>query len=351
MSIKASSIKRKRSRKKIAAQIDLSTELRFSPGSLLSFFICALGLFALSIWLPESAFDWLNENTARMAAYCLSLAGMQPVLHGRTLSLDGFAIVVWTECSTLYMGILFFSFVAACPAALRQKLIGLPLGISVLHAGNILRIATIFAIGANSRSLFEIVHVYFGQILMVLLVLAVSLSWLNMWAEPSTRNRELLTFFIRFIAFTSIPFLLWLPLNRQYVELAYLAAGALFSLFGYQLLMAPPPEIHYHAFNIVTFTGLVLASRTPPPSRKFAMLAAGHVILFAALILRVCCVLILASRNGPADRVGAGIALCTQYILPVLLWLLLIPKKKDPEKLRFGQMGRRRQAPTGIFAR
>jgi exosortase H (IPTLxxWG-CTERM-specific) len=316
---------------------------RFSLRLLAAFAGCSLGLFAFSICLPESAFDWLNENAALMAAYCLNLVGMHPAVHGRILGRDGFSVAVATECSTLYMCILFFSFVAASPAGLRKKFTGLPVGFAVLHVANVLRIAAIFGIGSKSRSLFEIVHVYFGQVLMVLLVLAVCLYWLNAWGEPPTRNHELSSFFIRFIAFSCIPFLLWLPLNRQYLELAYQAAGSLFSLFGYQVLITSHPAIDYHAFNAVTFTGLVLASRTRPPSRKFAMLAAGHAVLFAALILRICCVLILSFRNGPADRAGAGIALCTQYILPVVLWLLLIPKKKDSEKLRFGQTAGRRQ--------
>lgn len=379
--------------------------LKFPPGLFLIFVTCSLSLFAFSIWLPESAFEWLNENTAHMSACCLSAFGMHPVLHGRALSQDGFAVSVITECSTLYMGILFFSFVAAYPSALRQKLTGLPLGIAVLHAANILRIAAVFAIGVKSPGLFELVHVYFGQVLMVLFVLAVCLAWLSMGSEPAPRSGDLFAFVIRFIAFSSIPFLLWLALNKEYVKLADHVVSGLFSLFGYRLAMKHQHAVYYQTFNVVTFTGLVLATRIqhlipscaqrgknpirkspaptrlrgdrlcppltkgrerneksvsppcPPPClkpagtslekggfdsrflsictpfgmrRKLQILAVGHAaILGLHILFRVCNVLIAVFHYELAERIGAGITICGQYILPVALWLLMVREQKS----------------------
>jgi exosortase H (IPTLxxWG-CTERM-specific) len=326
-------------------ELDLSPNLKISPGFLLTFVVCACSLFAFSTWLPESAFNRLNENTARMAAHCLRLIGMHPVLSRLTLSQDGFAVSVVTECSTLYMAILLFSFVVAYPAALRQKLIGLPLGIPVLHAGNILRIAAIFAIGVESRNLFEIVHVYLGQILMVLFVLTVCLAWLGAGSEPVPRNRDLFAFVIRFFAFSSIPFLLWLPLNKEYVKLADLVVTGLFWLFHYQLRIPYQHTIYYQTFNVVTFTGLVLATRPPPLKRKLRMLAVGQAAIFVLHILfRVCNVLLTAFHNEPAEKIGVGITVCGQYILPVALWLLMVRNKTAAQKLPSNQTGKRETA-------
>ena len=328
MSRKTPGKKRKQSIQAIATDLDLSPNVKFSAGLLLTFVACSFSLFAFSIWLPESAFGWLNENTARMAAYCLNIVGMHPVLNGLTLSQDGFAVRIITECSTLYMAILFLSFVAAYPAGRRQKLIGLPLGIAVLHAGNILRIAVIFVIGIKSRSSFELVHVYLGQVLMVLFVLTVCLAWLNMCLEPAFPKHELLTFLLRFLAFSSIPFLLWLPLNKEYVKLADQVATGIFSVFGYRFAMEHQHAIYYQTFNVVTLIGLVLATRTQSLAEKLKMLAIGEAAIFALHILfRVCNVLIAAFHNEPAERIGTGITICGQYILPVALWLVMVRKK------------------------
>jgi len=333
---------------KAAAKMHFSSGSRFFPCSLLAFVVCSLILLAFSIRLPESNFDWLNENTARMAACCLNLVGMHPLLHGRTLSQDGFAIAVVTECSTLYMGILFFSFVVASPADLRRKLAGLPLGVAVLHAGNILRIAAIFAIGVKYRSSFEIAHVYFGQVLMAFLVLTVCLAWFGTGPALGASNRKLPAFIIRFFAFTSIPFLLWLPLNEQYAQFAYRAAAALLvALFGYQIEVRFHPAIYYHTFNAVTFTGLVLATRTRHMRRKLLVLAAGHTAIFSLFLFRTCTVLAAACNHQHADRLGGGIALCSQYILPVALWLTMIRSKTTAQN----SVGARNGIRTGSSER
>ncbi|MGO9017120.1 MAG: exosortase H [Syntrophobacteraceae bacterium] len=328
MSRKTSTMRRKRAVKAETADLGPWSDLKFSAGFVLKFLACSIMLYALAIWLPESAFDPLNENTARMAAYCLNLVGMHPVLAGRDLSQNGFPVSVITECSTLYMGILFFSFVVSYPTTLRRKFIGFPLGVAVLQAGNILRIAAVFAIGVQNRGSFELVHVYVGQVLMVLFVLAVCLAWLRAWAEPFTREHDLFSFLIGFLAFSSIPFLLWLPLNKEYVKLTDLAVTGLFSLFDYRLLIPYQHAIYYQTFNVVTFTGLVLATRRQPAKWKFQLLAAGLAAIFIMHILfRVCNVLVTAFHNEPAERLAAGISISGQYLLPVGLWLLMVRKK------------------------
>jgi exosortase H (IPTLxxWG-CTERM-specific) len=326
-------MKRKRAVKAETADLGHCSNLKFSAGFVIKFLACSIVLYALAIWLPESAFDALNENTARMAAYCLNLVGMHPVLSGRSLSQNGFAVSVITECSALYMGILFFSFVVSYPATLRRKFIGFPLGVAVLQVGNILRIAAVFAIGVQSRGSFELVHVYLGQVLMVLFVLAVCLAWLRIWEEPLTREHDILSFLIRFLAFSSIPFLLWLPLNKEYVKLSDQAVTGLFSLLNYRLWMPYQHAIYYQTFNVVTFTGLVLATRKQPPKWKFQLLAAGLAAIFIMQILfRVCNVLVTAFHNEPAERLGAGISLSGQYLLPVGFWLLMVGKKTRASK-------------------
>jgi exosortase/archaeosortase family protein len=243
------------------------------------------------------------------------------------------------------MGILFFSFVLAYPAPLRLKLTGLPLGMALIHAGNILRIAGLFVIGVQSHALFEVTHVYFGQVLMVLFVLAVCLGWLKVCSnskpgllmpetEPLTRERDLFSFLIRLFAFTGVAFLLWLPLNKEYVKLADQVVTPLFSLFNYRLAIPYQHAIYYQTFNVVTFTGVVLATRIKPRTRKFGMFVAGFAVIFILHVLfRVCSVLISAFHNEPAERLAAAISICGQYILPMALWLLMVRRAKTASDL------------------
>jgi len=289
-----------------------------------TFGICCILLFALATWLPESLFEPLNRHTARMSAYCLGPFGIHPVLQGLTLSQNCFAVKVITECSVLYMGILFFSFVVACPISLGRKLMGLALGIPVLHAGNILRIAAVFAIGLRKQNLFEFVHVYLGQVLMVLFVLAVCMAWLRA-ASPAAPRFMPAAFLVRFVAFSAIPFLVWLAINKEYVRLTDHLVTALFALFDYRLEIPYQHEIYYQTFNVVTFIGLVLTSRHRVMQRKLTALAAGlAAIVGIQVMFRICNVLMTAFHNEPAIRLSMGISLVGQYLAPVLLWLLLL---------------------------
>lgn len=291
----------------------------------ITFGICCITLYAMAGWLPESLFEEsLNRHTISIAASFLGLCGYHPVLDGITLSQDGFSVRVITECSVLNMGVLFFSFVVAYPATLRKKLIGLALGIPVLHTGNILRIALVFAIGVKNRLLFEFVHVYVGQVLMVFFVIIVCLTWARATLAV-TPPRKPLFFAIRFVAFSSIPFIAWLVFNREYVRLTDHVVRWLFSLFDEQLIIPYQHVIYYQTFNLVTFTGLVLASRIQMAQRKFLLLAAGLVSIVGMHILfRACNVLMTAFQNETAARLSVQVSLAGQYLVPVLLWLLML---------------------------
>jgi exosortase H (IPTLxxWG-CTERM-specific) len=105
--------------------------------------------------------------------------GMDPLIQGAHMSLDGFNVKIIGECSALYHIILLCSFVMAYPSSARQKISGLLFGIPVLWAGNIVRIVGVCLAGAKSPDLFVYFHVYFGQIIMILFVLTVSLAWLR----------------------------------------------------------------------------------------------------------------------------------------------------------------------------
>lgn len=286
-------------------------------------FVC-IALFALGIWLPETVFEPLNRHTASMAARLLALCGLDPHLQGITLRQGGFSVRVVSECSVLYAGILFFSFVVAGPGTLRRKAAGLALGIPVLHAINIMRIAAVFALGVAYRPLFELGHVYLGQVLMVICVLAACLTWLGA-SESGASPGGAGIFLLRFAACSAIPFLLWLPLNPGYVRLTDSVVRWLFSLWNYRLEIPYRHTIYYQTFNLVTFAGLVFASRVSFEARNLRVLASGLALIVGLHIaFRICDVLIASFQSGTAAWLSFWIGLVGQYLAPVLIWRRLL---------------------------
>lgn len=136
-------------------------------------------------------------------------------------------------------------------------------------------------------------------------------------------------FLLRFIACSAIPFLLWLPLNREYVRLTDFVVRWLFSLWNYRLDVPCRYAIYYQTFNLVTFAGLVFASRVPIETRKLRVLASGLALIVGMHIaFRICNVLINSFRSGTAAWLSFWIILVGQYLAPVLIWWLSL--RDDP---------------------
>lgn len=288
---------------------------------------CA-ALYATAAALPDSAFEPLNRHTAHMAARLLALSRFQPVLAGTAMSRDGSAVQVIPECTVLPMAILFFSFVVAAPGTARRKAVGMLAGIGALHAINIVRIALVFVLGVFSRPLFESAHVYLGQTVMVLAVVAACMAWLRM-SSPGAPRGGIAVFAIRFVAGSAIPFLFWLAFSKPYVRTADHAVRWLFALRDVHLRIPYRHAIYYQTFNLVTLVGLFFADRGRWDSRKARLFASGLAMIVGLhLAFRVCDVLIgnvliTAFHGEAAFRVSTGISVIGQYLVPVIFWMAL----------------------------
>jgi exosortase H (IPTLxxWG-CTERM-specific) len=301
------------------------------PGAepLFSFAIRAIPLLALAVLTPEAVFDPLNRHTAAMTGRCLEALGCPAMVDGITLSRDGFSVRVVCECTALYMAILFLCFTLSRRAGWTVRLSGLALGIPVLHAANIMRIAAVFAGGVAFPQAFEAIHAFAGQAVSVLIVVVVCMIWSH-GLEDSPERLYPGTFLLRFSAASAVAFLVWLPLNTAYVALGDRAVSALFSLFDYTLIVPRRHDINFQTFSIVTLFGLVYAVRTATLRRRLTVLAAGCAALFTLQILfRICNALITAFDNQAAIAASKGALIAAQYLVPFLALLALRYERKD----------------------
>jgi exosortase/archaeosortase family protein len=108
-------------------------------------------LYALANYLPPALFsDPLNRHTAAMAGFLLSLLGLEVAVRDVLIWGQGFSIRIITECTAVFVAILYASFVLAYPATLRQKALGLLYGLPILMVANLLRLVLIYLIGLKS---------------------------------------------------------------------------------------------------------------------------------------------------------------------------------------------------------
>jgi exosortase H (IPTLxxWG-CTERM-specific) len=294
--------------------------------------LCAL-LFALCNLVPDQAFEPLNRLVARLAGLLLAFFGVHASVQGVELTVGGFRVAVITECSGLYLWILFLSFVACVPSSRYSRLVAGVAGSCFLGAANVARIALVSGVAARQPRLFPYLHVYLMQVVMVLLLAVCCLVWLR-WSRPSRVAGAPLDFLLRFILCGTILFVLWLPVHRRYVEAIDRLVVGLFSLFDIVLVIPELPVIYHHTLSLVLFAALVISTSGTTALRKAGAIAGGALVLAGVhLLFRVSHVLLTAFGKDAILPLHVSIHLINQYLLPVLLWLGVL--------LRADRLGRR----------
>lgn len=279
-------------------------------------------LLGLAVLAPEEALSFLNLHTAAMAARCLEIFGYPIHLSGDVLSRAGFSVRVVTECTALYLVILFLCFTLSFQTTWRMRLAGLAAGIPALHAATILRITALFAVGADFPAAFEAVHVFAGQVISIFLVIAVSLAWARFSSVHSGRQAPA-SFLLRFLVFSSVAFLVWLPLNTGYEAAIDKAVSVLFSVFGYTLTIPRTHSVYFQTFSIVTLLGVVLAEQTAAVRRITVFISGCTMLIALHVLFRACNVLMTAFESGAAALVSLGAVIAAQYLAPFLALLAL----------------------------
>ena len=276
--------------------------------------------------LTPSTFAPLNNYTATTLGFLLQLLGMHPTVEGALLSAGGFSVKIIDECSALFVFILFSSFVLAYPTSLKNKAIGLIFGIPSLFVVNTLRLTVVFFAGLWRPDLFEYVHAYLWQTIMIILVFISCLAWLHYVVMVTTRN-EPLAFLVRFVAFSSVLFLIWFYLDNMYVSMTGYITEFLLNCMGYHIHLAPDPNIALYpsTFNLIAFTALILATQSPRISRKgtkIKALAIGLTLMMFVEVIHGLYQVLADFGVGHALEIMYAAQIGNQYFLPFGLWLV-----------------------------
>ncbi len=292
-------------------------------GALFVFFCAAF--YAITRLTP-STFAPLNNYTAAALGFLLHALGMPPTLEGVIVSAGGFSVKIIDECSAIFVFILFISFVLAYPTSLKNKAIGLIFGIPSLFVVNTLRLTVVFFAGLWRPDLFEYVHAYLWQTIMIILVFISCLAWLHYVVMVTTRNKPL-AFLVRFVAFSSVLFLIWFYLDNIYVSMTGYMTEFLLNCMGYHIHLAPDPNIALYpsTFNLIAFAALILATQTSSVSRKGAKvnaLAIGLTLMMLVEVIHGLFQVLADFGVGCALEIMYAAQIGNQYFLPFGLWLV-----------------------------
>ena len=149
---------------------------------LILFFILWLFSFLLTRRIPGLS-EHLQVYVAREVAFCLDLIGYRFELEGALFTFitphGGERLRVIAECTGLFTTIIYISIIGAYPARIREKLLGLAIGIPAIHLLNLIRMVIVALVLFHKRELFDFVHGYLWQVSFVIFMLLLVIFWMG----------------------------------------------------------------------------------------------------------------------------------------------------------------------------
>lgn len=139
----------------------------------------SLGIFLYSRLVDSGALDGFQGFIASATGLLLNLFGGGVTVSGNSVSSSAWAMHIVTECTAIVPTIILLSAILAYPSWIRDKAIGIPLGLVALFALNLVRTFSLFHIGSAFPSFLDTAHFLLWQSVMILAAL---IFWI-LWAE------------------------------------------------------------------------------------------------------------------------------------------------------------------------
>jgi exosortase H (IPTLxxWG-CTERM-specific) len=129
---------------------------------------------------------FFTQFVSAASSKILCLLHDQCTSRGSVITLPGLSLNVAAACSGLDAVMMYTVAVLAYPADRKKKMLGILSGFVIIQAANLLRIIALSYIGIYIKSIFEFVHIYIAQGVMIALALGTFFIYLNHANRPET---------------------------------------------------------------------------------------------------------------------------------------------------------------------
>jgi len=148
------------------------------------FFLCLLGFSLLSVATAlQNHLQLAEQGIAAASTWLAHLGGSGAVLvNGNFISVSNMTLNINHECTGVFVLFVLASFIAAYPARLMAKAVGIAVGVTVLSLINVIRIATLVRVVEFYPSAFLYFHEYIWQGAFLMLVTLYAITWVE-WAR------------------------------------------------------------------------------------------------------------------------------------------------------------------------
>ncbi len=274
--------------------------------------------------IPSDYYEPIVEFTAQMMRLSLKLLGINASVINNIVTTPEFSLRIVAECTPVLGLLIYAAFVVTQRATISLKVQWLLLGACSLVAVNIFRLLITFRISMYNPDLFNIVHLYFGQLMMSSCVIAMCVGWSQRNQIVSKRD-SLAFFLLRFGLIFSLLFLPWLYLQSSYIDILNEIAAFGFRLIGYTSGMnLRQGEVVLAAFDVIFFSSLMLATSALKRTDRIKWLIFGFFAISLTHIIMQACLLGNFLKPQHMWAVGFGIAGITHWVLPILMWVIAV---------------------------
>jgi exosortase H (IPTLxxWG-CTERM-specific) len=113
----------------------------------------------------------------KLSAGLLAAIGETVTTSGTVIRSSLFAVDVKNGCNGIEATLLLLAAILAFPAPAKARLLGITVGLAAIQAVNLVRIVSLFWLGAHRRDVFELFHAAVWQTLLILLAVGIFLAW------------------------------------------------------------------------------------------------------------------------------------------------------------------------------
>jgi exosortase H (IPTLxxWG-CTERM-specific) len=155
-------------------------------------YLVLMGIFFLLLWVKpiQNIIDvngFYTTHVVSAAAKILGIIGIPCTQQGSIIALPSIALDVKFGCNGLEAVMIYAIAILAYPADWKRKLIGIVAGFIFLQIVNLLRIVFLAYAGIHFKSIFEYVHIYIAQGIMIVISLGIFFIYLNYVKNSATQ--------------------------------------------------------------------------------------------------------------------------------------------------------------------
>jgi archaeosortase B (VPXXXP-CTERM-specific) len=152
------------------------------------FLFCSVAIsLDLIVWYlgRKEYLAFLDIFTSYVITGLIHLSGLQATMESNTIYLTNSVWLVTTECTAIFIMLIFTSFILVYPSSLKAKALAIIAGIPFILTANILRLFIMAWIDKLKPEYSEYFHNYAWQVLFIIMVVFMWLIWIEKVIPPA----------------------------------------------------------------------------------------------------------------------------------------------------------------------